>query len=93
MSDKYEKYKENARIASDARRRAEGISRRGSVSAWKKQFVEPSMRKKTVCAICGAVVTVMNNLNFYKTPLCDSPACKRARKTELQRQRRLNGGS
>jgi hypothetical protein len=45
-------------------------------------------RKVACCAICGLPVTVTNNLNFYKTPLCDSAACKRARKTELQRLRR-----
>jgi hypothetical protein len=45
-------------------------------------------RKVGRCAVCGMPVTVMNNLNFYKTVLCDSAACKRARKTELQRLRR-----
>jgi len=48
-------------------------------------------RKQTKCVVCGQAVVVMNNLNFYKTPLCDSPVCKRARKTALQRARRYRG--
>jgi len=85
MNMKEAQWLKKARVYSRKYRLAHGIKPRGPARA------KPE-RKRVRCAVCGSVLTVMNNWNFHKTPLCQSPACKRARKTALQRARRWNGG-
>lgn len=84
----YEKYKERMRVYSAARRRKEA----GGVAKLPSWVTKRPERKKVNCIVCGESLTVMNNYNFHKTPICNSESCKRFRKTQLQRERRLRGG-
>lgn len=42
------------------------------------------------CVVCGGAIPVYRgSFNVGRTSLCQDPACKLARKTRLQRERRL----
>ena len=45
-------------------------------------------KRRGKCVVCGKAFTVANNWHYNKAVLCESPVCKRARKTQLPRERR-----